>query len=240
MKLITRFNTQKLMLRIIAVLAFSSCNIKNENAQIKNDVKNDTTSLVDQHSIVEVSKDLNSRNGKIKFYLTHYQNDTCKAEKYNESSFLKDFEGIKEIGDLNYDKKIDSVFVLPALNLCENGQSYYFSDTKLPRLSTESNCCHPENVFFVGDIDEDGVSEIGQYFSSCASRYKSLYVYSLKDNLWKEVGHCVYDLNFSGEKENYDNYVKKTGKGAFEMLEITDLTKDKSKIGKKNWLKFKM
>ena len=38
----------------------------------------------------------------------------------------------------------------------------------------------------------------------------------------------------------YSYFVKKTGKNKFEMLEITDLTKDKAKIGKPNWIKFPM
>ncbi len=36
------------------------------------------------------------------------------------------------------------------------------------------------------------------------------------------------------------SYVRKISKGKFEMLEITDLTNNKSKIGKKNWLKYEI
>ncbi len=35
-------------------------------------------------------------------------------------------------------------------------------------------------------------------------------------------------------------FVKKLGKGKFSMLEITDLTDDRTKIGKRNWKQFLM
>jgi hypothetical protein len=92
----------------------------------------------------------------------------------------------------------------------------------------------------VGDIDEDGVAEIGQYFSSCASHYKSLYVYSLKNKRWKEIGHCVYDLYYMNIGKPFSYFVRKVSKNKFKMLEITDLTDDTTKIGKRNWKQFSM
>jgi hypothetical protein len=128
-------------------------------------------------------------NKMIQTYLNQYNVDSCGIQKYDDSTLAKEFEGIKELGDINNDNINDSVFVLPPLTFCEDGQSYYFSDLNLPRLLTDSYCCHPESIFNVGDIDEDGVAEIGQYYSSCTGRYKSLIVYSLKAKKWKEVGH---------------------------------------------------
>jgi hypothetical protein len=102
---------------------------------------------------------------------------------------------VQRLGRIRPGKPPVAVFVWPQLSWCDlEGDAYYFTDTSLPRLETESGCCHPQSLFLVGDIDEDGIQEIGQYFSSCASRYKSLYVYSLKNNTWKEVGHSTFDL----------------------------------------------
>jgi hypothetical protein len=38
----------------------------------------------------------------------------------------------------------------------------------------------------------------------------------------------------------YSYFVRKVSKNKFEMLEITDLTEDKTKIGKRNWKQFSM
>jgi len=38
-------------------------------------------------------------------------------------------------------------------------------------------------------------------------------------------------------EKGFRKFVRKTGKGRFEMLQLTDLTK-MGKIGKKDWLKF--
>lgn len=155
------------------------------------------------------------------------------------------FEGIKYVGSIKNVR--DSVFVLNPIILCPyededtfDGQAYYFTDTSLPRLQTNSYCCHPENLFTVGDIDEDGISEIGIYYSSCASRFKELQVYTLKNSIWKKIGTCTYDLAYAEENKPYRDYIKKTGKNKFIMLEITDSPKDKSKMGKPNWLPFSM
>jgi hypothetical protein len=36
----------------------------------------------------------------------------------------------------------------------------------------------------------------------------------------------------------YSYFVRKVSKNKFKMLEITDLTEDKTKIGKRNWKQF--
>ena len=116
----------------------------------------------------------------LKFYLTKYKNNTCKSIMYDKSEVTNDFDGVLKLGNIRSNKKC-SVFVLRPLNYCVfnneesgDGEAYYFTDTTLPRLQTDSYCCHPSNIFLVGDIDEDGVSEIGEYSSSCTSRFKSL------------------------------------------------------------------
>jgi hypothetical protein len=183
---------------------------------------------------------IKSHKSLLAYYFKKYDRDSCASMAYAKSNLKENYKGFKDLGDVNGDRKSDSVFVLRPLNFCEydDGQSYYFTDPTLPRLRSRSYCCHPKNIFSVGDIDEDGISEIGQYYSSCASRYKSLLVYSLKNAEWKQVGRCVYDLFYNEYGADFSRFVKKTGKNRFEMLEVTDLTEDTSKAGKANWLKF--
>jgi hypothetical protein len=175
-------------------------------------------------------------------YFKVYNAKNCKAQVYSKKSLREGFEGFKRLGDINSDGKIDSIFVLNPLGMCEadTGQSYYFTNNNIPRLVSHSYCCHPRNIFSVGDIDEDGISEIGQYYSSCVSRYKSLHIYSLKNHKWKEIGVSTFDLKYMSYDKPFSHYVRKNGKNRFEMLEVTDLTNDKSKIGKPNWIKFSL
>ena len=173
---------------------------------------------------------------KLRYYFDKYEDSSNGVRIYMDTTLIKDFEGVKELGYLNRDKIKDSVYVLPELNIIEDGQSYYFSDTTIPRLHTESFCCHPYNMFLVGDIDEDGISEVGLFVSACTSRYKALYVYSLKNNKWKEVGNVCFDILY--EKPNKEKRVRKIGKGKFEMLEISDCVSDKKNAGKPHWRKF--
>ena len=183
---------------------------------------------------------LKGKTSLMQNYLRKYQRDTCGIITYQDKLLKSEFEEVKNIGDINNDKHNDTVFVVPTFNYCDDGNSYVFFDTTLPRLNTNSYCCHPKNLFSVGDIDEDGISEIGQYYSSCASHYKSIIVYSLKNHEWKEVGKCIFDLYYMDIGKPYTYFVKKLGKSKFTMLEITDLTDDRSKIGKRNWKQFLM
>jgi hypothetical protein len=191
---------------------------------------------------------LHGHKAVLKYYFAKYGSGaTCSSPQFYDKKEIKEsFEGLNYIGSIKNNLTKDSVFVLQLFDCRQSdgkefyGQAYYFTDTTLPRLQTDSYCCHPSNIFVVGDIDEDGVAEIGQYYSSCASHYKSLYVYSLKDNEWKEIGHVVYDLYYMDIGKPYSYFVKKLRKNKFEMLEITDLTADKTKIGKRNWKQFSM
>ena len=180
----------------------------------------------------------------LKFYFKKYIPDSCGHLHLEQKDIIDNFEGLEFIGDINHNKTQDSIFVLGQLGFCKfegeddfDGDAYYFTDTTLPRLQTTSGCCHPKNIFYVGDIDEDGIAEIGLFSSSCASHYKSLYVYSLKNGKWKKVGHSVFDLFYMDVNKPYSNWVRKTGRNKFQMLQITDLTR-KDKVGKRDWLKF--
>jgi hypothetical protein len=193
---------------------------------------------------------LHGHKAVLKYYFNKYGSDSIcgpHCEVYDRKDIKDEFEGLLYIGNINNNSTTDSVFVLKPLNYCKlegevtsDGQAYYFTDTTLPRLQTDSYCCHPSSLFLVGDIDEDGVSEIGEYHSSCASHYKILHVYSLKNKRWKEIGYCIYDLFYMDIGKPYNYFVRKVSKNKFKMLEITDLTDDSTKIGKRNWKQFSM
>jgi len=161
----------------------------------------------------------------IKELVYSYQADTCGIIAYEDTTLKEGFEGFKTIGDINGDKIPDTIFVMPPFNYCDDGDSYYFFDPALPRLYTDSYCCHPDNLFPIGDIDEDGITEICIFYSSCVSRFKSLIAFSLKNNTWTQIGRCTFDVDFM--KPDKENRVRKTGKGKFEMLEIVDRKENK-------------
>ncbi len=182
----------------------------------------------------------------LKYYFTKYKNGTCPSLLYDKKGVIENFEGLLALGNIRKGRKC-SVFVLSPLNYCKfgdedtwDGEAYYFTDTSLPRLQTDSYCCHPGNLFLIGDIDEDGVSEIGQYYSSCASHYKSILVWTLKNNYWRQVGQSVFDQHYMTYDKPFSSLVRKLSKNKFEMFEITDLTEDSTKTGKGNWKRFSM
>ena len=167
--------------------------------------------------------------GKFKLEISKYEIETRKKECYPirlQKKMLDEFynEGFNNLGDLNGDKKADSVFVLHALNYCEEGDSYYFTDNSIPRILTESNCCHPYSILNIGDIDEDGKSEIAEYYSSCASRYKGITIYSLKESTWKEIKSFSFVLNdkYFIEKD-FKKLFRKISKNHLEYYEISDI-----------------
>ena len=166
----------------------------------------------------------------LKKYISKYQPDTCGVITYEETTLKSAYEGVKNIGDINGDNIMDTIFVVPPFNYCDDGYSYSFFDISIPRLYTDSYCCHPDNLFSIGDIDEDEISEICIFYSSCVSRYKSLIAYSLKNTEWKQIGRCTFDINFMNPSK--EQRVKKIVKGKFEMLEIVDDEKNKK------WIQF--
>jgi len=243
----------KVIVAILTTLLLFSCKDKTRKAS------SPVTTLIPKNESTDTAMDANKvkatdyaffsdsvlhgHKAILKYYFTKYVSDTPCASYwlfYDKKDLKEEFKGFHCIGSVKNNLIKDSVFVFDPLNYCFDGQAYYFTDTTLPRLETDSYCCHPSNIFLVGDIDEDGVSEIGLFYSSCVSRYKSLYVFSLKNKTWQEVGHCVYDLHYMDIGKPYSYFVKKTGKSKFKMLEITDLTDDKTKIGKRNWKQFSM
>lgn len=171
-----------------------------------------------------------NKTSLVRYLVNSYQVDTCGIIAYEDTTLREGFEGYKAIGDINGNKILDTIFVMPPFNYCDDGDSYYFFDTALPRLCTDSYCCHPDNLFPIGDIDEDGTTEICIFYSSCVSRFKSLIAYSLKNNNWTQIGRCTFDIGVM--KPDKEERVRKTGKGKFEMLEIV------GKKENKEWIQF--
>lgn len=166
--------------------------------------------------------------GRFKVELERYdtiRRGHCAPDRLSKKTAVQEFEGFKNVGDLDNDGRGDYVFVLAPINRCEEGQSYYFSNPKIPRIATDSYCCHPESIFSIGDIDEDGSNELAQYYSSCASRYKAITVWTLKKNAWKEVETFSYVLNEEyKEFEDFDKLAQKVARNKFRFLEIKDVT----------------
>jgi len=228
-------NTSREMCRklifIPIILFLFSCNeIKEKSNEI--DSKANIEKLFENDSLTvllnsnkEFLKDslLNENSGIIESYFSKYQSDSCGILTYKNSELKENFEGVNVVKGIRPDKQNDTVFVVPAFNYCEEGDSYYFFDKSLPRLQTDSYCCHPANFFVISDIDEDGTNEIGIFYSTCVSRYKSLRIYTLKDNDWKEIGTSDFDvLTQDPSKVNYSDLVRKISKNKFEICNFWD------------------
>ncbi|HZY39317.1 MAG TPA: hypothetical protein VFE53_21820 [Mucilaginibacter sp.] len=166
---------------------------------------------------------LKGHRSVIQNYARKYQTDTCGILTYKDSSLKADFEGIKAIKSIFINKKADTVFVMPPFNYCDDGESYCFYNKTLPRLYTGSYCCHPANFFVLPDIDEDGVREVGIYYSSCASRFKALIIYSLKAGRWKVIASSTFDIDMKDpDKTQFDTLVRKISKGKFKICDFAD------------------
>jgi hypothetical protein len=198
----------------------------------KDSLQNKLTANI--HFIADIL--LNDKDLLLENYIAKYQTDSCGIIAYEDTTLKTNFEGVKQIGDINGDKIMDTVFVIPPFNYCDDGDSYSFFDTSLPRLYTDSYCCHPDNLFSIDDIDEDGISEICIFYSSCVSRFKSLIAYTLKDGQWKQIGRCTFDINISIPVK--EKRVRKIGKGKFEMLEIVINNYDKKPLGDREWKQY--
>ena len=166
---------------------------------------------------------LKGHGAVIRNYVQKYHGDTCGVIAYKNNNLKEGFEGVKTIRSVYSNRKADAVFVVPPFNHCDEGDSYCFYDQTLPRLYTESNCCHPNNLFILPDIDEDGIKEIGIYYSSCSSRFKALNIYSLKNGKWKEIASSTFDIFIKDpDKVRVNTLVKKISKSKFKICDFAD------------------
>ncbi len=136
------------------------------------------------------------------------------------------FEGFKNLGDLNGDDRPDSVFFLDPFHYgdIDSGQSYYFTDTSLPRIPSDSYCCHINNVFVLPDIAENKTRELGIYYSSCASRYKSIRYYILKNGGWDQFATSEFDILTQDPSQiNFSDLVKKLDQNTIAVKNFLEL-----------------
>src|SRR5690554_8113930 len=78
----------------------------------------------------------------MKIYLEKYHSDTCGNHDYTNIELKENFTGVRAIKSIRHKDEQDFVFVVPPLNNCDVGESYFFLDSSLPRLLTDSFCCH--------------------------------------------------------------------------------------------------
>lgn len=177
-----------------------------------------------------------SYTNKAAYYYAWYMKDTAGLADFLSGELYGYIQNVKPVGCLRSGKTCDSVFVLPPLCASDTGQSYYFTDTSFPRLRTVFYCCDPEYIFPAGDIDEDGISEIGQLEFSCNSRSQRIAVWSLKSGAWRRIAECSYDMNVTDPPMN--KRIRKLGKGKFEMLEMAYVSVDTTDTRGRRWKRF--
>lgn len=228
-------NRATLLLSILCI-AFNSCNnISNSNLPTTAQDKTTQYAAKAEAHAIEMQERyatyvgdtlLDNKKELIGFYIKKYSN-TRWFESIFDAELKADNIDFEKALPLN--KSImangmaDTVFVLLPLSLDDEGDAYYFFNKQLPRLATESYCCHPSNFFVVDDIDEDGICEVGIYFSVCTSRYKSLHLYTLKNGEWLECGVSEFDiLTQDPQKVVFSSLVKKTGKNQFKMCNFME------------------
>lgn len=202
---------------------FQELNYNEQVSLIRKNLSKDSILSFDQEFIFkEILKE------KYQVKIAQYLKQDCYPIQFSKDDEIQNFEGFQNIGDIDNDNKDDFVFILSPLNYCEEGQSYYFSNPDIERIITDSYCCRPNSIFSIGDMDEDGRNEIAQYYSSCASRYKAINIWTIKENKWKLVETLAFTVN-NGKYEvfkDFDKLFKKVSKGIFQFLEISDVRAD--------------
>ncbi len=238
---------------VLIILMFTCCHKKNE-PDVKNLIEKSFKVLPHEEQIELIRENtshdsilssdynfitVNLLENRFDIDIAKYQNEKSLPIRLNKEELIEKFEGFQNIGDLDKDGKDDHVFVLDPLDFCEEGQSYYFSNPTIPRIFSESYCCHPNSIFSIGDIDEDGSNEIGQYYSSCASRYKSINIWTLSENVWSKIDQVAFTINDDYQVfADFDKLSEKISKGVFRFLEITDVDENGETISE--WKIIKM
>ena len=142
---------------------------------------------------------------------------------------IERYSKIKSLGDLNNDGINDSILIIPELfitkdNTIEEGASIIFTNIKLPRIRVNSPCLETNYIFPVADINNDGIIELGKYYSSCASRFKSLELISLNQKEWNVKGRVTFDIFYEEPKK--EKRIEKIELNKFRMREITSENTD--------------
>jgi hypothetical protein len=218
------------------IVYFSEQSYENQLLELRKNTSKDSVLSNDIDFINQVL--LNGKfNLDISTYVSMYKSYFCYPVRYSKENIISRNKGFKNLGDLDGDKKDDSVFVLLPLCDCDDNPSYYFTNNQLPRLKSLSKYYHPQNVYNVGDIDEDGVCEI-LINNSDTKGFYGFEVYSLKNNKWDYVGGSGFMVSHMTKDLNPMLFIRKTGKGKFRMLEI--IYNDKKREEEKEWLDFEI
>lgn len=150
---------------------------------------------------------------------------------YTESfkPYERDFDTF-DLGDLNFDHIPDTAFVTSPLysfgsgkksaplgchnNECLTSVSFSFDTTVL----LHDNALGFQTLFATEDLNSDGICEIAfipNWFQSC---WQGLFVYSLKNSKWQNIGQgSVYACS----EENFQERIRKIDNHKFEIISVT-------------------
>lgn len=157
---------------------------------------------------------------------------------------LDDYNQVRGLGDIDNDNIIDSIISIPEMVAILNNDTitelaYYssinFTNNNLPRIVETEITINNNSIFLVNDIDEDGIKEVGKYFTTGASRFKGLQLISLQKNEWELQGQVIFDLNYPNPKK--ETRFKKLEINKFALRQITDFY---SKDVEDKWIEFKL
>nr|WP_321227889.1 hypothetical protein [uncultured Psychroserpens sp.] len=209
---------------LLLLILFSSCKNKLDSKSISKTEFPEFNSWKDHWENPTQKEELLS-NSKIHKRIKECLNDTSIV--ILTSTLINDIERyskIKSLGDINKDGINDSILVIPELyittdNAVEEGASIIFTDKKIPRIRVDSPCLETNYIFPVADIDNDGIIELGKYYSSCASRFKGLELISMNQEEWNIKGQVTFDIFYEEPKK--EKRIEKIELNKFRMREIT-------------------
>ncbi len=170
-------------------------------------VSGDYELKLQEHPIIDVrgvSRDISTEELK---------SDDFKIE--NLSKFEEKFI------DINLDGKPEKIILKKVFENYNNEgfedfKYFVFDDPDSPQIKT-SNCANINDLFEIGDIDEDGDVELGMYYSGCTGRLKHIKVLSLVDNQWKEITSAI--ISARSMEPDFSERVVKIEKNKFKIYE---------------------
>ncbi|NQY30405.1 MAG: hypothetical protein HRT69_13140 [Flavobacteriaceae bacterium] len=211
------------------LLIFISCKNKPDSAI---DLKTETSELKNwkEHWEIPMQKEKLLANQKLHYRIKECLKDTTIIVLTSTLiNNLTKYSKIKSLGDINNNSTNDSILVIPELFISdgggvEDGASVIFTNKNIPRIRVDVSCLDTDYIFPVADINNDGVIELGKYYTSCSSRFKLLELISLNQNEWKVKGLVTFDIFY--EEPQKEERIEKIGLNKFRMREITSEDSD--------------